>query len=86
MNKYVAATLCLGFLFPLGCSKGSKCQRTAEQHCSKYSDDELVDQYGGNADDGREECTRGYAANCKAEEKFGGNIPLDVIIDPSSGN
>ena len=84
MKQCILPFLCLVLLMPLGCSKGSKCQRTAEQHCSKYSDSELIDQYGGDPEKARDECTRGYAANCKAEEKFGGNIPADAIIDPAA--
>ena len=84
MKSFIIPLLMAALFLPVGCSKGSKCQRTAEQHCSKYSDSELIDQYGGDPEKARDECTRGYAANCKAEEKFGGNIPADAIIDPSA--
>ena len=67
-----------------GCKKGDKCTKTAGQHCSRYSDEELQDMYGGqNTEASREECIRGYAANCRAELEYGGAIPADVIIDPS---
>ena len=67
-----------------GCKKGNKCTKAAEQHCSRYSDDELRDMYGGqNVDESRQECVNGYAANCNAEREYGGEIPPDVVIDPN---
>ena len=83
MLKYIAIIgfgLC--FLF-MGCSKGSKCQKTAEQHCSKYSDAELKDIYG-TTKDAEEACIKEYAANCEAERKYKGSIPEDVVIDPNN--
>ena len=69
-------------LLSTGCSKGNKCQKTAEQHCSKYSEAELKDIYG-SAKDPVAECTKEYAANCEAERKYKGSIPADVVIDPN---
>ena len=83
MLKYIAIMgLALGFALA-GCSKGSKCQKTAEQHCSKYSEAELKDIYG-NAKDAVSACTKEYAANCEAERKYNGSIPEDVVIDPNN--
>lgn len=85
MRTFFQIGVCLVLFGVFGCSKGGKCHNTAEQHCSRFSDVELKDIWGGVEEGNRRDsCVRGYAANCEAERKNGGNIPNDAVIAPNA--
>ncbi len=68
-----------------GCKAASKCGKAADQHCSRYSDQELKDIWGGVAEgERRTQCEKEYAANCEHEAKAASGEATDEVVDPNA--